>query len=72
MFIYGSVYLCCESVCLHSLMGVLSTCVVSQCTFVSRLCSSMGVCTFVVSQFALVSRLCSSMGVCTCVLRRWE
>ena len=68
-------YLCCESVCLsrlHSSIGVVSTCVVSQFTFVSRLCSSMGVCTCVVSQFALVSRLCSSMGVSTCVVHRWE
>ena len=36
VFIYGSVYLCCESVCLsrlHLSMGVVSTCVVSRFTF---------------------------------------
>ena len=49
-------YLCCESVCLsrlHLSMGVVSTFVVSQFTFVSRLCSSMGVSTCVVSPCAL-------------------
>ena len=48
MFIDGSVHACSSS------MGVLCTCVVSQFTFVSGLCSSMGECTYVVSQFALV------------------
>ena len=43
----------------------------SQITFVSRLCSSKGVCTCVVSQFPIVSNLCSLMGVCTCVVNQF-